>query len=122
MYFPTKYLRSYHQNHLKTPFLRPFNAKPVIPELSVSHINGATTVKLYSYIGIVKYLVVCQNFSTMGRLGGTGPLNVNLGPPIISETTGARNLKLKTQLDMVKYSLRVQKFFCYVTSRGCRAP
>jgi len=54
---------------------------------------------------------VCQNFSARGRLGGTWPLNVNLGPPIISETTGARKLKLKTQLHVVKYSLRVQKFF-----------
>ena len=39
------------------------------------------------------------------------PVNVNLRPPIISETTGARKLKLKTQLDVVKYSLQVQKFF-----------
>jgi len=62
-------------------------------------------VKLYSYIGIVKYLVVCQNFSARGRLGGTWPLNVNLGPPIISETTGARKLKLKIPLDVVKYPL-----------------
>jgi len=29
-------------------------------------------------------------------------------PHIISETTGASKLKLKTQLDVVKYSLRVQ--------------
>jgi len=43
----------------------------------------------------------------MGLWGGAGPLNVNLGPPIILETTGARKLKLKTQLDVVKYSLRV---------------
>jgi len=42
-------------------------------------------------------LEVCQNVSARGRLGGAGPLNVNLGPPIISETTGARKLKLKTQ-------------------------
>jgi len=35
-------------------------------------------------------------------LGGAGPLNVNLGPPVISETTGTRKLKLKTQLDVVK--------------------
>ena len=46
----------------------------------------------------------------LGASGGT-TLNVNLGPPIISETTGARRLKLKTQLDVVKYSLRVQNFF-----------
>ena len=44
------------------------------------------------------------------RAGGTGPPNVNLGHPKISETTNARMLKLKTQLDIVKYSLWVQKF------------
>ena len=37
-----------------------------------------------------------QKNSTRGRPGGAGPPNVNLGPPIISETTGDRNLKLKT--------------------------
>jgi len=36
---------------------------------------------------------------------------VNLGPPKISETTRTRMLKLKTQLDIVKYSLSVQRFF-----------
>ena len=36
--------------------------------------------------------------------------NVNFGPPKISETTRARMLKLKTQLDIVKYSLWVKKF------------
>ena len=46
----------------------------------------------------------------MGRTGGTGSRNVNLGPPKISETTRARMLKLKTQLDIVKYSLWVKKF------------
>jgi len=68
-------------------------------------------VKLYSYIDIGKYLGVSQNFSARGRPGCAGPLNVNVGPPIISETTGARMLKLNTQLDVVKYSLRVRKFF-----------
>ena len=43
------------------------------------------------------------------RTGGTGPPNVNLGPPKISETTRARMLKLKTQLYIVKYSLYAQK-------------
>jgi len=33
-----------------------------------------------------------------------------LGPPKISETTGVRMLKLKTQLDIVKYSHWAQKF------------
>ena len=32
-----------------------------------------------------------------------------MGPPKISETTGGRMLKLKTQLDIVKYSLYVKK-------------
>jgi len=68
-------------------------------------------VKLYSYIRIGKYLRVCQNFSAKGHLGGAGPLSVNLGPPIIFETTGARKLKLKTQLDVVNYSLLVPNFF-----------
>ena len=40
-----------------------------------------------------------------GIQGGTGPPNVNLGPPKILETTRARMLKLNTQLDIVKYSL-----------------
>jgi len=54
--------------------------------------------------------------------GGTGPLNLNLGPPKISEITGARMLKLKTQLDIVKHSLWVKIFLRKGTSRGCRAP
>jgi len=37
------------------------------------------------------------------------PLNVNLGPPDISETTTARKLNLKITLDTVKYPLWVQK-------------
>ena len=39
------------------------------------------------------------------------PPNVNLGPPIISETAKVRKLELKALLEVVKYSLRVQKFF-----------
>jgi len=97
MYFSTKYLRPYPQNHPKPHFGGPFNAKPIIQiALRKSHVNGATKVKLYSYIGIGKYVGVCQIFSARGRPGGAGPLNVNLGPPIISETTGARKLKLNT--------------------------
>ena len=88
----------------------PFNAKSLIQRaLRKLHVNGATKLKLYSYIGL--YLGVCQNFSARGRLEGAGLLNVNLGPPIISETTGARKLNLKTQVDVVKYSLWVQIFF-----------
>ena len=51
-----------------------------------------------------------KNFSASERTGGTGPPNVNLGPPKISETTGGRILKLKTQLDIVTYSLYVKTF------------
>ena len=36
------------------------------------------------------------------------PLMQIWDPHIISETTGARKLKVKTQLDVVKFSLRVQ--------------
>ena len=69
-------------------------------------------MKLYSYIG--KYLGCVKIFplgDIWGGEWGTGPLNVNLGPPIILETTRARKLKVKTQLDVVKYLLRVQKLF-----------
>ena len=47
----------------------------------LSYVNGATMLKLYGYIGIGKYLGVCQNFSARGRPGSAGPLNVNLVPP-----------------------------------------
>ena len=64
-------------------------------------------IHLYRYRQV---LGVCQNFP-LGASGGRRPLNVNLGPPIMSETHArARKLKLKTQLDVVKYSLRVQNF------------
>jgi len=94
----------------KPHFWWPFNAKPIIHgALRKSHINGATKLKLYSYIGMDKYLGngVCQKFSARGRPGGAWPLNANLGPHIFSKTTRARKLKLETQLDVVKYSLRV---------------
>ena len=65
-------------------------------------------IHLYRY-NIGKYLRVCQNFSPRS-VRGPRLINVNLGPPIISETTRARKLKLKTQLDVVKYSLLVQHF------------
>ena len=49
--------------------------------LRKSHVNGATKLKLYSYIDIGRYLGLCQNFSARGRQGGgAGPPNVNLGP------------------------------------------
>jgi len=77
------------------------NAKPIIQiALRKSHVTGTMKIKLYSYIGIGKYLG-CVKIFPQGAYG----------PPVISETTGARKLKLNTQLDVVKYSLRVQKFF-----------
>jgi len=53
----------------KTPFWGPFNAKPITQRaLRNSIVNGATKLKLYSYIGIGKYLG-CQNFSARGSPG-----------------------------------------------------
>ena len=72
--------------------------------------NGATKLKIYNYIDIGKYLCAFQNFYARGPPGSAGPRNVNLGPPNIPKSTRARMLKLKTQLDIVKYSLWVKKF------------
>ena len=49
---------------------------------------------------------MCQNFPLGGILGGgvQGPLMQIWDPPYYLGTTGARKLKLKTQLDVVKYS------------------
>ena len=57
----------------------------------------------------VPALITQKNYSArgVGHRGDAGPPNVNLDPPNISETTRARTLKLKTPLDMVKYSLWV---------------
>jgi len=60
-------------------------------------------------------------FSARTRIAGTGLPSVNFGPRKISETTRARMLKLKTQLDSVKCSLWVQKFLRYGASRVRRA-
>ena len=62
-------------------------------------------MKLKTQLDIVKYsLYVKKNFSARWRPGGVGPPSVNFGPPNISESKRARKLKLKSQLDMVKYS------------------
>jgi len=54
-----------------------FDAKPIIQRaLRQLHVNGATTLTLYGYIGIGKYLGVCQNFSTRERLGVQDPLGM----------------------------------------------
>jgi len=71
----------------------------------------ARKLNLKTPLDIVKYSPrVQKNFPLGGVQGGTGPTNLNWGPPKISETTRARILKLKTLLDIVKYSLWVQKF------------
>ena len=68
MYFPTKYFRPY----LKSHFGGPFNTKPIIQiALRKSHVNGATKVKLYSYIG--KYLVCVKSLPLGGVRGAQGP-------------------------------------------------
>ena len=58
----------------KPHFWGPFNAKPIILKaLHQSHVNGATTLKLYGYIGIGKYLGVCQKGVALpGCDGGLG--------------------------------------------------
>jgi len=56
---------------------------------------------------MVKYSLGYKNVSARKRTGGTGPPNVNLGPPNILESTRAGKLILKTQLDIVKYSIWV---------------
>jgi len=88
MYFPTKYLHPYPQNPIFGTFQKCKTFQIQIA-LRKSHVNGATKLKLYSYIAIGKYLGVCQNFSARGVRGHRAP-NVNLGPADISETTGAR--------------------------------
>ena len=72
-------------------------------------------------LDIVTYSPRVQKNSARVRTGGTGPPNLNIGPPKISETTGVRMLKLKTQLDIVKYSLWV-KNSPLGASRGRMAP
>jgi len=78
-------------------------------------------LKLKALLEVVKYSLWVQNFfSARGRSGGAESPNLNLNPPIISETTTARKLKLETLLEVVKYSLRVQLFFRQGGDRGCR--
>jgi len=54
-------------------------------DLRKSHVNWATKLKLYSYIGIGKYFGCVKIFLLVGVHGVQGPFNVNLGPPISSE-------------------------------------
>jgi len=91
--------------------------------LRKSHVNGATKLKLYSCIGIRKYLSVCQNFSARGASEGAGPPDVHLGSPNnISDTTRVRKMKLNIQLHVIKYSLWVQKQFPLGGVQGVQGP
>jgi len=74
-----------------------------IQRASVSRTLMELRLKLHGYLGIGKYLEVCQNFSARGVWGVHGPLMYIWDLHIISETTGTRKLKLKTQLHVVKY-------------------
>ena len=54
----------------KPHFGGPFNAKPIIQRARrQSHVNGATTLKLYGYIGIGKYLGYVKIFP-LGSIWG----------------------------------------------------
>ena len=61
-----------------------------------------------------------KTFSARGRPGGVGPPSVNLGPPNISESKRDIKLKLKTPLDMVTYSPRVQEICRSGAYRGAQ--
>ena len=75
MYYATKYLRPCPKITPKPHFGGPFNAKPVIQiALRKSHVNGATKVKLYSYVGIGKYLGCVKIFPLGCVRGAQGPL------------------------------------------------
>jgi len=79
--FPPNIFASTPKITPKPNFGGPFNAKPIIQRaLCQSHVSVATTLKLYGYIGIGKYLGCVKNFP-LGASGGAGPLNINLGPP-----------------------------------------
>ena len=61
-------------------------------------------------------------FSARGRTGGTGPPNVNLGPPKISETTRARMLKLKNTITHCEVLAMGTKFLCWGRPGGLGPP
>ena len=75
----------------KPHFRGPFDAKLIMQRaLRQSNVNGATTLKLYGYRGIGKYLGCVRIFPLAGIWGVQGPLMLIWDPPIISETIGAR--------------------------------
>jgi len=75
-------------------------------------------LKLKTQLDIVKYSLWVENFYARGRPLGVGPPSVNLGTRNISESKRARKLKLKTPLDIITYSPRVQKKFPPVSVQG----
>jgi len=71
---------------------------------------------------VVKYSLQYKSFFPLeGVLGVQGLLIKICDPPIISETTRARKLKLKTLLEVVKYSHQMQIIFPLGAFRECRA-
>ena len=59
----------------KSYFGGPFNAKPIIQiALRKSHVNGATKMKLYSYIGAGKYFGCAKTFPLGGVRRAQGSL------------------------------------------------
>ena len=79
-------------------------------------------MKRYSY-RYRQVLGVCKNVSARGRLGGLGPLNVNLGPLLPRKLLElARKLKLKTQLDVVSHHFGYTKFFPLCGVQGAQGP
>ena len=59
----------------KPYFGGPFNAKPIIQiALRKSHVNGATKMKLYSYIGAGKYFGCAKTFPLGGVRRAQGSL------------------------------------------------
>jgi len=61
--FPPNTFAPTDQNHPQNPFGGPFSANPIIQTaLRKLHVNGATKLKRYSYIGIGKYFRVSKFF------------------------------------------------------------
>ena len=87
--------------------------KPKVIDEAFEHVKN-TILKLFpkkkDAFDVEETKSALGEFPLGGVQGGTAPPNVNLGPPKISGTTRARMLKLKTQLDIVKYLLWVKKF------------
>ena len=78
-------------------------------------------LKLKTQLDIAKCSLWVKKFLRYGASRAVRPPSVNFGPFNISESTRARKLKLKSHLDMVKYSRYVHMyFFRYRASRGTK--